>query len=162
MTFKVRKFRYFGAIIEVIPYAVVGLTLASYNLMNKIKEKKKMVFITIIIYFFIKKYDIIRNPRGFRYPGISQNVQGIFISTCFSFISFAKKPKVLFIIRHFTNYTGGIYYLHIFVMNILRKKIPIIYNRTILGGFAIYLISYFICFTGIRIFGKTKLKHLFY
>ena len=54
MTFKVRKFRYFGAIIEVIPYAVVGLTLASCNLMNKIKEKKKKVFVTIIIYFFIK------------------------------------------------------------------------------------------------------------
>ena len=42
-------FRYFGSIVEIIPYTVTGLILASYNLINKIKEKKKMVFATIII-----------------------------------------------------------------------------------------------------------------
>ena len=155
-------FRYFGSIVEIIPYTVTGLILASYNLINKIKEKKKVVFATIIILYFIKKYDIIRSSRGFRYPGVSLNVGGIFILISFSFISFKNQPKVLFFIKHFTNYTGGIYYLHIFVMNIFRKKIPIIYNRTMLGGFAIYIISYFICFIGIIIFGKTKLKNLFY
>ncbi len=165
ITFKEKAYRYFGSIIDIIPYAVTGLSLASYNLLNninKIKEKKKVVFVTIIILFFIKKYDIIRSPRGFRYQGISQNIGGIFILICFSFISFEKKYKALFIIKHFTNYTGGIYYLHIVVMNIFKNKISFISHRTIFGGFSIYIISYFICFIGIKIFGKTKIKSLFY
>ena len=165
VTFKEKAYRYFGSIIEIITYAITGLSLASYNLMDKInliKEKKKLIFVSINILYFIKKYDIIRSPKGFRYPGVSQNVGGIFLLICFSFISFAKKPKVLFIIKHFTNYTGGIYYLHIIVMNIFRNIIPFIDKRTLLGGFTIYIISYFICFIGMRIFGKTKIKSLFY
>lgn len=165
VTFKEKAFRCFGSIIEIITYAITGLSLASYNLMNKInliKEKKKLIFASIIILYFIKKYDIIRSPRGFRYPGVSLNVGGIFLLICFSFISLEKKPKVLFIIKHFTNYTGGIYYLHIIVMNIFRNIIPFIYKGTLLGGFSIYIISYFICFIGMRIFGKTKIKNLFY
>jgi hypothetical protein len=64
--------------------------------------------------------------------------------------------------KHITNYTGGIYYLYIVVLNIFKNKILFIGNKTMFGGFTIYLISYFICFIGERIFGKTKLKNLFY
>lgn len=163
--FRDYAFRHFGSIVEIIPFTVTGLTLASYSLINKInkiKDKKKVVFVTIIILYFIKKYDIIRSCRGFRYPGVSLNVGGIFILISFSFISFKNKPKVLNFIKHFTNYTGGIYYLHFVVMNIFRNKISYINNKTIFGGFIIYIISYFICFFGIKIFGKTKLKNLFY
>ena len=142
--FRDYTFRHFGSIVEIIPYTVTGLTLASYNLINKInkiKEKKKVVFATIIILYFIKKYDIIRSCKGFRYPGVSLNVGGIFILISFLFISFRNKPKVLYFIKHFTNYTGGIYYLHIVVMNIFRNKISYINNKTIFGGFIIYIIS---------------------
>ena len=163
--FKVNPYRKMGSIVEIIPFTVTGLTLASYNLIketNKCKEKNKIIFINIIILFFIEKYNIIRSTRGFRYPGIDLNVGGICLIICFSFFSFTKKPIFLFIFRHITNYTGGIYYLHIIVTNIFIKKISFISNKTFLGGFIIYIISYFICFIGMKIFGNTKLKNLFY
>ena len=163
MTFKEKPYRYMGSIVEAIPYTVTGLTLASYKLINKIKDKKEIFFVNIIALYFIKKYDIIRSINGFRYPGLALNIGGICIFICFSFIKFIKKPKLLFIMnKHITNYTGGIYYLHIVVLNIFKNKISFIGNKTMLGGFTIYIISYFICFIGIRIFGKTKLKNLFY
>lgn len=40
MSFKEKSYRYMGFIVEAIPYTVTGLTLASYNLINKIKDKK--------------------------------------------------------------------------------------------------------------------------
>ena len=163
--FKEIPYRGMGSIVEIIPFIVIGLTLASYNLINeiiKIKEKNQIIFINIIILFFIEKYHIIRSTRGFRYPGADLNVGGICLIICFSFLSFTKIPIFLFIFKHITNYTGGIYYLHIFVMNIFKKKISLIGNKTLLGGFIIYIISYFICFIGMKIFGNTKLKNLFY
>lgn len=165
ITFKEKPYRKMGSIVEIIPFTVTGLTLASYNLIkeiNKIKEKNKIIFINIIILFFIEKYHFIRSARGFRYPGVDLNVGGICLIICFSFFSFTKNPIVLFIFKHITNYTGGIYYLHIVVTNIFIKKISFISNKTFLGGFIIYIISYFICFIGMKIFGNTKLKNLFY
>ena len=163
--FKEKAYRSIGSIVEILPYTITGLTLASYNLIsesNKIKGKKKIIFINIIVIFFIKKYDIIRSTRGIRYPGVDLNVGGICLLIFFSFITITKKLIFLLIFKHITNYTGGVYYLHIVVMNIFKKKISSIGNRTLLGGFIIYIISYFICFIGMIIFGKTKLKNLFY
>ena len=160
--FKERAYRLMGFIVEVIPFTVTGLTLASYNPINEIKEKKKIIFFNIIVLFFIIKYDIFKTSRGILYSGIDLNVGGICLFICFSFITFKKRSRFLLIINHITNYTGGIYYYHILVMNILKKKISFIGNRNMLGGFIIYIICYFICFIGIRMFGKTKLKNLFY
>lgn len=140
--FKEKPYRFFGSIVEILPYTITGLTLASYKLIsesNKIKGKKKIIFVNIIIIFFIKKYDIIRSTKGFRYPGIDLNVGGICLLICFSFITISKKPIFSFIFKHITNYTGGVYYLHIVVMNIFKKKISSIGNRTLLGGFIIYM-----------------------
>jgi hypothetical protein len=48
MSFKEKPYRYMGFIVEAITYTVVGLTLASYNLINKIKDKKEIFFVNII------------------------------------------------------------------------------------------------------------------
>ena len=162
ITFKEKAYRYMGSIVEIIPFTVTGLTLASYNLIIEIKEKKKIIFVNIIVLFFIIKYDIFKRINGILYRGIDLNIGGICFFICFSFITFKKKSRFLFIVNHITNYTGGIYYFHVVVKNILKKKIPFIRKKDILGGFVIYIISYFLCFIGMRIFGKTKLKNLFY
>ena len=66
--------------------------------------------------------------------------------------------KIKFIIKNITNFTGGVYYLHrkikLIIMSLLIK-------RTIFSCVIIYIICYFICSIGIKIFGKTKLKYLF-
>ena len=163
--YKEQPIRSMGSIVEIIPFTITGLTLASYNFINetnKIKEKKKIIFVNIIILFFIKQYDIIRSTRGFRYPGFELNAGGICLFICFSFITFTKNLFFYSFFKHITNYTGGVYYFHIIVMNILKKKISFIGNKTFLGGIIIYIISYCICFIGMRIFGNTKLKSLFY
>ena len=166
--FKEIPYRRLGSIIEIIPYTVSGLIFASDNLLNKIskinKIKKKMIIILdcIFILYFIIKYDIFRTINGFRFPGVDLNVGGSCLFICFSFIRFKKKNKFLLIIKYLTNYTGGVYYLHIIIMSVLKKKISFITERTIIGGFIIYIISYFVCFIGMRTFGKTILKNLFY
>jgi fucose 4-O-acetylase-like acetyltransferase len=166
--FKEKPNRYFGSIVEIIPYTVTGLIFASYNLinkinkMNKIKEKKKIIFDCIIILYFIEKYDIIRSNRGFRYPGIALNLGSICLIICFSFITFKRTNKFLFIIKYISNYTGGVYYLHEIVKDNLKNKFSFIAKKTMLAGFAIYIICYLICFIGMMIFGRTKLKNLFY
>ena len=48
MPFKEKPYRYMGFIVEAITYTLVGLTLASYNLINKIKDKKEIFFVNII------------------------------------------------------------------------------------------------------------------
>jgi hypothetical protein len=88
-----------GLIVEIIPFTVTGLTLASYNLINEIKEKKNIIFINIIVLFFIIKYDIFKRINGILYQGIDLNIGGICFFICFSFITFKKNSRFLFIIK---------------------------------------------------------------
>ena len=66
-----------------------------------------------------------------------------------------------FIIKHMTNYTGGIYYLHTKINNILSSKLLIMKNKTFIGCILNYLLCYSICFLGIKTLRKTQLKYLF-
>ena len=60
-----------------------------------------------------------------------------------------------------TNYTGGVFYLHLPIKKYFTIYFDSIRNHTFTGVIVIYLISYFICFVGMMIFGRTPLKYLF-
>ena len=72
-----------------------------------------------------------------------------------------KNKKINQLIIVITNYTGGVYYLHTKIQDILSPKLLIIKNKTLIGCLLNYIICYNICLIGIKIFGKTKLKYLF-
>ena len=148
-----------------IPFAVTGYTLGYYNVLDIIQKNKiKVCVFSYLIYNMIADYNIFTNIHSENYyAGINLNIQSI----CIIFI-FSLFPSFLItnnIIRKFliiiTNYTGGIYYLHVPLKKYLKKYSTDIYNGTFLGLIKTYIIIYFICYIGMLIFGKTLLKYLF-
>ena len=152
-----------GQVIEMLPIAVTGLVLGSINIISKIeKNRKKSILLIIMFIFLILNFDIFIRPKGFLYPGILLNIGAILLFSCFGILFIdISNSNLIFFISKITNYTGGVYYLHTVIRNIIIK-ISLIKNREYSGAIIIYIICYLICLTGNQILGKTKLKYLFY
>ena len=156
--------RTFGRIAEIAPSALMGFLIASSGLMNFFRKYKLKVFIicTLINYFIIR-YKVFITNTGTDYAG----VKSYFISICI-FIGFAVFPSekvknkiILKIIKHITNYTAGIYYLHLSIARYLINIIKPIKKRTLKGCSLIYILCYLICFVGDLFFWKIRLGNLF-
>jgi peptidoglycan/LPS O-acetylase OafA/YrhL len=65
------------------------------------------------------------------------------------------------IIRHITNFTAGIYMLHIKIFEIFERRIDSIKKHTFLGCIIIYLLSYLTCLIFYSLFKRSKIKYLF-
>jgi hypothetical protein len=150
-----------GNIAELLPFAVVGLTLRCLDINTKlIKLKRLTIFYLGIIIFLILKFEIFVRIRGFLYPGILLNIGGTCIFIIFSLFSFQNK-KLIFLLKFITKFTGGIFYIHPICLFLLQKKIFFIKNKTFQGSIVIYIICYIICYLGNKMTYKTKFKFLF-
>ena len=151
-----------GRFIEAFPLCISGYILGSLNIINYLKKKRiKSLYILVSVLSISIKYKIFFNIKGFSYQGIRLHIISIIIFIIFALDPFKKIIIIKKIIISLTNYTSGIYYLHIPIMDYLSNYISLIRERTILGSIIIYLICYLISLIGAIIFGKTKLKHLF-
>ena len=151
--------------IEVLPFAVTGLSLKYYNFIPRNKQQKyKIILFNVLIIYIIINYNIINKSNGFRYPGLNLNIGAFCFFSIFSLIPFENlnNKQIITLIEIITNYTGGIYYLHLIIKDYLIDKILIIKEQTYLGGILIYFLSYLICLNGSIIFKKSLLKNLFY
>jgi len=93
-----------GNIFELLPFAIMGITLHHLDIIKKLKQFKCLTIIYIgIIIFLILKYDIFVRIKGFFYPGVLLNIGGNCIFILFSLLSFQNK-KLLFLL--------SLYYLH--------------------------------------------------
>ena len=153
-----------GRIIEMLPLAVVGFSFASSGILEFFKKYilQTIIVCTNIIYFLLF-YNIFSKIEGYEFGGI----QMFFVSICI-FIIFAILPPekmkntiLLKMVKQITNYTAGIYFIHMSIRNYLQPYIGYVKNKTMKGCIIVYLISYFICFFGNLIFGKTRLRNLF-
>ena len=153
-----------ASLFESIPFSVTGFTLGYYKILDILKRHKiKSFILSIIIYKVIIDYNIFTRIKGVVFQGIDLNIQSICIIFIFSLFPSEKikneyLSKFLIII---TNYTAGVYYLHVPIHWYFEDYIDSIKNRTFIGAIINYLICYFICFIGIKIFGKTPIKYLF-
>ena len=97
------------------------------------------------------------------YQGINLNIQCICLIFIFSLFPSDKiKNKYLAkFLTQITNYTGGVFYLHVTVRDYCRVILDRVKSGTFSGVVIVYLICYFICFVGTIIFGKTPIKYLF-
>ena len=121
-----------------------------------------MFFSPIIIYFLFIK-EIFIKPKGFRYQGINLNICSILLFVIFSIIPInVNNKKLECLLRYITNYTGGVYYLHTIVSQILENKISQVKKKTLIGCIFIYIFCYFISFIGLKIFSKNNLRYLFF
>ena len=147
---------------EVFPFCISGYILGSLGIINYLKKKRiKALYILVSVLFISIKYTIFLPIDGFHYQGIRLHIISITIFIIFALNPFEKfiiiKRNIIFI----TNYTSGIYYLHIPIWVYLSNYISLMKKQTILGSISVYLICYLISLTGTILFGKTKLKHLF-
>ena len=149
---------------EMVPFAVTGFHLGYFNIINKIsKYKFKTFVISYIIYNFVNNYQIFRKINGFLYQGINLNIKSICSIFIFSLFP-SHKVTNKYLQKFFklaTNYSAGIFYLHILIKLYLNNFINEIKNKTFLGVVYNFLICYGISLLGDLIFGKTPLKHLF-
>jgi len=156
----------FGRYSETFPLAVTGFSLASYNLIEKMKNyKKNAQFISLIILVFITKYNVFSEKKSFKYSGLRLNISAICLFIIFSLIStyeIAKSKITHKIIKKISGYTGGIYFTHYLIgKGYLIQKIPFIEKNSLSQCIVVYLLSYLTCCFCYKIFGKTNLKHLF-
>ena len=157
---------FLGRVLGMFPISVAGLSISSLYIISKLKidkKRNKAILICFLNIFFLFKYDIFIINKGYVYRSIIFNIAAINFFILFSLIPFEniRNKLIIFFIRTLTNYTGGIYYVHMIVKRNLNKQINLINNKTVYGCIIIYLISYFICFIGIKIFGKTIMRNLF-
>lgn len=110
-----------------------------------------------------EKYSIFSNVNGVAYAGIKLNISSICIIFIFSLFPSEKITITLIkiILKYITNFTAGIFYLHWTIILYLKSKLKIIKNGCFSGIIVIYLICYTISLIGTKLFGKTRLKHLF-
>ena len=158
-------FRYpLGRLNESLPFTITGYILGYLDIIKYLKKfRKSILYFNTLILIIILKYNIFISIKGFNCQGIRLYVISIIIFICFALNPFENiiNSTSLKIIKIFTNYTSGIYYLHYTIYNYLSKFINLIRTKTIFTSIIIYIICYIISFIGIKIFGKTKLKHLF-
>ena len=142
---------------KVLFYSAIGCSLYSIGNINILKKnRKKSMFFSLISLYFVRDFSIL--TKKFYY--LQNIIYGIGAISNFIFFSNLpleniNNPTFNFFIRYATNHTGGIYYLHKKVKKIIPR------NKTLLGCFLNYIVCYFICFFGTKIFGKSNLKFLF-
>lgn len=148
-------------IIEMLPIAITGITLAHIQLLQKLKNhRNKSILYSLVILLFIYKYNVFGNFKGFPYSGIKNNIAAICLSIVFTLIPLEKIMNncILASIKKLTSYTGGIYYFHIIVFKELNN-ISFLNNNPIFGCFCIYILCYFLCMFGTKIFKNNNLKY---
>ena len=144
-------------------YSLSGFFLGSINILEKC-QKKGIIFIYLLFISFglIKDNQIILlKCPSLRIIIIDLGSIGLF--TFFGLIPLEriKNKFIILLIKKITQYTGGIYYLHPYVMLIFQKYFKLLMYRNIKGCFLIYLVCYFICLFGSILFKKSNLKYLF-
>lgn len=151
--------------IRIFPIAVIGLIFGSYNLIFCFKKHyiRNIILNSSILYLIIK-YNIFTFKNIYIYQDVGTNTIASFNLFCiFGLIPFEniKNKTIISIIRHITNYTGGIYYLHPFTSYYLQKIFINVRKKNLFGIFLIYIYVYIICFLGNKLLSTNKIKYLF-
>lgn len=143
----------------IFPICISALLIASLNIVEKLQLYRKFsIFYSFLSIYILLKYDLFVILKGSK--GIMNNLAAIFFFFGFYLLpletlnAFIKKIIIIF-----TSYTQGIYCLHSEMIPFVRRNFD--FEGTFTGCIMIYLISYFISFIGIKLFGKTKFRFLF-
>lgn len=113
--------------------ALTGFILSKFNIINLCqKNRQRLIAKSIAFLFLIKAYSnsiIINFPYLLGFLIIFVAFNFFIISTMLPFDKI-NNNKLIFIFKQMTNYTGGIYYIHIPIMIIMRDYFEIIKNKT--------------------------------
>ena len=145
-------------------YSMTGFFCGSFNILNKIKKNHKyiiLVFSPILIY-------ILKQPNKLfnKFPELNFLIIDILVFILFLFFGSIPFDLILndnFIIlfMRIMSFTGGIYYMHLFIFNIFSRFSKVISNKNLKSCIIIYLLCYFISIIFFNIFKYSKFKYLF-
>ena len=151
--------------IRFAPISVIGLTFSSLNIIKNIENHFiRNIIINVCFLYFLFRYNIFNFNDIFIYQDVDTITIGSINFFCiFSLLplKYIENEKIILILKYFTNYTGGIYYIHILTRNFLKRISIHVKQDTFFGVIIIYINTYFISFFGNKIFKKTIIKHLF-
>jgi hypothetical protein len=105
-----------GSFLELLPFAVSGITLHYLEVITKLKKNRKLsIFFMEAIIFLILKYDVFVKIKGYFFPGIFLNIGGICLFILFSLFSFRNKKLVVLlkIISNLILFNLSIMYMNI-------------------------------------------------
>jgi len=146
-----------GKVINTYRLGLIGFLLASTEII-KIKITKQSLIFCIFILLLL----IIRNIDSIKL--IPKYYFSIPLLLIFANIPCEKLSiNTYTFIKQLSSYTGGIYYIHVYIYLFLKKYIAL---KSISGNIFMciihYFLCYFLCFIGYNIFKNTNLKYLFY
>ena len=126
LTLKPENKECLGRFVESIPYTVTGFSFASLKVFDILNNNKiKTLIFSSLTFILLGKYSVFSEINGVKYCGVDKNIRAI--SLIFIFLLFPSdkitNTKVKGILREFTNYTAGIFYLHYTVFLYFRNFI---------------------------------------
>ena len=149
---------------DLFPLSVSGYNLGFYKILNFLHNYKiRTLILSLLIYNVIEDYKIFADVEGAYYPGIRHNIRALCVIFIFSLFPSEKinnkylSKCIIFI----TNYTAGVYYIHVILNIYLNNFFDYFKKRNFTVVIIEYTICYYICFFGTLIFGRTPLKYLF-
>ena len=119
------------------------------------------ILVCFAIFFNIKNYD--SKIFSIYDITISHSVGRFVLFILFGSIPFGSmlNIKSINLIRNFTSYTGGVYYIHIFIIKLLSRISQVIRDRNVKSCLIVYIICYLLCVIFSKIFKQSKFKYLF-
>ena len=152
-----------GRLARMTIFSIIGFILSSYKILIFLKDYRIISMCISFIFSFIILYFKIYISEKYFYEGIFEILSSISFFIFFYMLPFEKITfgPLIFLIKQITSYSSGIYYMHIKIIEYFQDYFKAFEEKTLTGYTINYIICYFICFIGMKTFGKTNLKYLF-
>ena len=139
-------------------HGLIGFFLSSIKIFEKNNISPKYLLLFILFTSIIL---IINNNMFFK--AMLKNLFSVFLILIFTSTSYEKLKKSIYtFIKLITSYTGGIYYIHIYINSLLKNYVSLkLISGNIFMSIIHYFLCYFICLIGSKLFKNNILKFLF-
>ena len=145
-------------------FSINGYLLGSFNLLRKLNQaqKLKVLLLSPFIFHNLKEIHVITKFFS-KIKLLRFNLLLVILFIFFACLPINSIFNLQFIgfIKQITGFTGGIYYLHLFIFDCCSRFSKIIKNKDDVSCIIIYIICYCISFSCYNILKKSELKYLF-
>lgn len=136
-----------GRIAEMIPYAVIGITLKYFDILEKLK-KYRYIIMPLCVFLFLQGFNIAwYDMKDFGFSGLCKPYLAIWIILFAYYVPLEYLPdSIKRIILVISDYTLGIYCVHRLTNYLLAIFVPGLNLLSFEKCILIYILSYIICF----------------
>ena len=139
---------------ETFPIATAGYVLYDTRALDKRINSKYFALISILYIILVSWYECYASVSGFGYGGIDRIISSVILVLLFARVRninyLVRHDNILRVVNGFTEYTFGIYCLHMIVGQYMIRFLKILTGKelyTLVTCLIIYLLCYMICFT---------------